>query len=158
MPEDAVPTCPQDGFPMIRIQGRLRCVVEHLDRCVGGQRIVDIVKPPGQSARYIFEDGHTLPLICPCCGGPLSIEEKTRKDMIGRRLESMAWVMSEETDRPAYPILYLEFAPKGLFSRRRGVGVSPEVAARLQHPAACSHHPSGASAAPGGKSKRKKRR
>lgn len=143
---------------MIQIQGRLQCVVEYLDRCVGGQRIVDMVKPPGQPIRYIFEDGHTLPLICPCCGGPLLVEEKARKDMIGRRLESMAWEMSDETASHSYPIPFLEFAPKGFLSRRRGVEVAPEVAARLHHPAACLHHPSRASAAPGGKSKRKKRR
>lgn len=140
MSEPSLPVCPRDGFLMLRIHGRLECVVEYLDRCLGGQRFVEIVEQ-GRQLSCVFENGHTLPLICPCCGESLTMQAKTRQDMLGRRLEAMAWEMDNTKDGRAYPILYLEFARKGFFSRKRGVAVAPSVAARLHHPGDCPPRP-----------------
>jgi hypothetical protein len=38
-------TCERDGFPMVKIQGRWECVAEYLDRCIGQQRVVDLIQP-----------------------------------------------------------------------------------------------------------------
>jgi hypothetical protein len=31
------PICERDGFPKLKINGRLECVAEYLDRCIGYQ-------------------------------------------------------------------------------------------------------------------------
>jgi hypothetical protein len=58
--QDSVPICAKDGFPKVRIAGR----------CIGGQRIVDLVKC-GETVYWVFESGHQLPMLCFCCGKPL---------------------------------------------------------------------------------------
>ncbi|MBN1583628.1 MAG: hypothetical protein JXA89_23175 [Anaerolineae bacterium] len=47
------PTCSKDGFPKVKIDGRWHCVAEYLDRCIGGQHVVDVVQrgDPESSAR-----------------------------------------------------------------------------------------------------------
>jgi hypothetical protein len=85
------PSCPRDSFPLLRINGELECSAEYIDRCVGGHSVVDVVHH-GPTTYYVFEDGHQVPLLCGCCGGPLSVTDlaKVRKQMQGRRLEAMS--------------------------------------------------------------------
>ena len=54
------PLCPNDGFLLIDINGRLECCVEALNRCVGQRKVVDVVQR-GQTTHYVFDDGHELP-------------------------------------------------------------------------------------------------
>jgi hypothetical protein len=35
--------CERDGFPMVKIDGQLQCVAEYLDRCIGQQKVVDLI-------------------------------------------------------------------------------------------------------------------
>jgi len=58
-------TCKRDGFPMLEIDGRWECLAEYLDRCIGQQAIVDLIKR-GKTFYYVFENGHELPLLCFC--------------------------------------------------------------------------------------------
>ena len=58
--------CKRDGFPLVKINGQWECVAEYLDRCVGGQRIKDVIQRD-DTFYYIFESGHELPLLCFCC-------------------------------------------------------------------------------------------
>jgi hypothetical protein len=85
------PLCSNDGFPLIDINGRLECCVEALNRCVGLQKVVEVVQRD-QTTYYVFEDGHELPLLCGCCGQGLVVKdlEQERKRVCGRRLEAMS--------------------------------------------------------------------
>ncbi|MDI7276948.1 MAG: hypothetical protein QME94_13300, partial [Anaerolineae bacterium] len=85
------PTCERDGFPKLKIGGRWECVVEYLDRCLGQQQVVDLVLR-GDTIWFVFENGHELPVLCPDCGNPIEFGnlESARRDIRGRRLESMA--------------------------------------------------------------------
>lgn len=127
---------------MVQIRGRWECAVEYLDRCIGGQRIADVVQH-GKAVYYIFENGHKLPLLCFCCGTPLVVAslEKTRRNMRGRRLEAMSTKLVLLNDGSQMPQFRLEFSRKGLLSRAIYEPVSPQVAAHLRHPPGCPNRP-----------------
>jgi hypothetical protein len=133
---NSYPLCPNDGFPMIEINGRLECCVEALNRCVGLQKVVDVVQRD-QTTFYVFEDGHELPLLCGCCGHGLVVKdlEQERQRLRGRRLESMSIGTSViEKDKREYDELILEFSKLGLFAKPLHIAVAFEVAAQLRHP------------------------
>jgi hypothetical protein len=134
------PLCPRDGFPLLKIDGKLECSAEYIDRCVGGEAVVDVVQR-GTTTYYVFENGHQVPLLCGCCGGPLAITDlaQERKHVGGRRLESMSAGPLVTEDGREYPALSLEFSKRGLFSKRVSIPVSFEVAARLRHPVDCPY-------------------
>ena len=132
------PTCKRDGFPMVKINGRLQCVAEYLDRCIGQKEVVDVVQR-GQTAYYVFEDGHELPLLCFCCGSPLVIQnlDQCRSQILGRRLEGMS--LGEATLEDGGNLLQFElnFSKRWLSSSGLVDALSPLVAVRLRHPAGC---------------------
>ena len=138
MVEDTYPKCKRDGFPMLKVKGRWQCVAEYLDRCIGQQRVVDLVQQ-GDTVYTVFENGHELPMLCFCCGEPLAYEnlERSRRDMRGRRLESMSVDMVTVEDGSKVLQFALEFSKKGLLSQGVYVPVAVEVAARLRHPDHC---------------------
>ena len=135
------PLCERDGFPMLRLDGRLQCVAEYLDRCIGQQPVVDLVQR-GETVFYVFENGHELPMLCYCCGRPLAYRdlEESRRDMRGRRLEAMSvGTVTLEEDGSEIMQFCLELSKKGGLSQEVCLPVAPEVAARLRHPAHCPH-------------------
>jgi hypothetical protein len=140
MVKDTYPICERDGFPMLKINGRWECVAEYLDRCIGQQRVVDLVQR-GKTVYYVFENGHELPMLCFCCGRPLVYNDLagSRRDMRGRRLESMA--VDTVTTQEGKEILQfrLEFSKKGLLSRRVSMPIAVKAAARLKHPDHCPY-------------------
>lgn len=161
---NAYPTCKRDGFPMVKISGRLQCVAEYLDRCIGQQPVVDLVKR-GKTVHYVFENGHELPMLCFCCGESLVYEDlgKARRDRRGRRLESMAVGPVTLEDGSEILQFVLEFSKKGLLSPGIDVPVAVEAAARMRHPDDCPHKGDSPSRKqsgqrPGGQRKRRRRR
>ena len=155
MVKDTYPICERDGFPMLKIKGRWECVAEYLDRCIGQQRLVDLVQR-GKTVYHVFENGHELPMLCFCCGRPLVYDdlEWSRRNMRGRRLRTMSVVPVMLEDGSEMLQFALEFSKKGLLSRRIRVPVAIKVAARLKHPDHCPHK--GGSTTK--KSRRRKRR
>lgn len=135
------PVCPQDGFPMLMINGHLECSVEYIERCIGGQPVIDMVQR-GSTMYLIFENGHQLPLLCGCCGGSLSVPDlaKERKFMRGRRLEAMSMASNMTKDGRKFNELVLKFSKAGFFSRGLAEPVSFEVAVQMRHPADCLYH------------------
>jgi hypothetical protein len=136
------PTCAHDGFPLVTIAGRSQCVAEYLDRCIGQKRVVDMVQR-NETTYYVFEDGHALPLLCFCCGEPLTVFDlaKSRQNIRGRRLKAMAMGSVELTEGGELPQFRLVFSKKGLFSSELTEPLSPEVAVHLRHPDDCAHKP-----------------
>ena len=151
MVKDTYPICERDGFPMLKIEGHWECVAEYLDRCIGQQRVVDLVQR-GKTVYHVFENGHELPLLCFCCGKPLVYDdlERARRNMRGRRLESMSVGSVTLEDGSEALQFRLEYSKKGLLSRGIHVPVAIEVAGRLKHPDHCPHK--------GGSLKKKKSR
>jgi hypothetical protein len=138
MAKGSVRICPKDKFPKVRIGSRWECVAEYLDRCIGGEPVVDLVQRD-QTVYYVFESGHELPMLCFCCGMPLEYSdlERTRRDRIGRRLESMSVGPCETEDGQEILQFCLELSKKGLFSPPLTVPLSIEAAAQMRHPPRC---------------------
>ena len=150
--------CKRDGFPLVKINGRWECVAEYLDRCVGGQRIDDVIQRD-DTFYYIFESGHELPLLCFCCGEPLVVEnpEKERRQMRGRRLESMNVGLVSFEDGTETLQFRLELSKKGIGSSGIAVPISVQSAARMRHPPGCPRTAS-ARKRPPTRSKRRRRK
>lgn len=147
------PLCERDGFPMIKIDSQLQCVAEYLDRCIGQQKVVDLVQR-GKTDYYVFENGHELPLLCCCCRKPLVTKDpdKARRNIRDRRLESMS-IGLRELDDVEVMEFHLEFSKKGVLSREVYTAVAPEAALRMQHPSGCMYKRATAS-----QSRRRKKR
>jgi hypothetical protein len=132
--------CKRDGFPLVKINGRWECVAEYLDRCIGGQRIVDVTQRD-ETIYYVFESGHELPLLCFCCGAPLEVEDpkRERRRMRGRRLESMSVEPALLKDGTETLQFRLELSKKGVEPSGIAVAVAVESAAQMHHPPGCPH-------------------
>jgi hypothetical protein len=144
---------------MLTINGRLECSAEYIDRCVGGQLVVDVVQR-GKISYYVFENGHELPLLCSCCGGPLWVDniEEERETVCGWRLRSMSIGVQTLEDGRDIEELNLEFSKTGFLSRIVQVPVAFEVAARMRHPADCPYRKQVSSSKKGERPRKKARR
>lgn len=140
MPEGNMRLCEKDGFPKVQIQGHWECVAEYLDRCIGGQRVIDVVQR-GDTVYYVFENGHELPMLCFCCGEPLGFYDldKSRLDMKGRRLERMSLEPGLLEDGAEMLQFRLHYSKKGLFSKPIVDPISVEAAAKMKHPPGCPY-------------------
>ena len=149
--------CERDGFPLVKINGRWECVAEYLDRCIGGQRIKDVIQRDG-TFYYIFESGHELPLLCFCCSTPLVV--KSPKKDRGLRLESMGVGLVSLDDGSEERLQFrLELSKKGIRSSGVAVPISVQSAAQMIHPPGCPHTASARKRPTGrSKSRRRKRR
>ncbi len=151
------PRCRRDNFPMVEIDGKMECVVEYIDRCIGQQPVVDIVERD-KTVYYVFANGHQVPMLCSCCGSPLVYREleRPRQKIVGRRLDAMSINVQVLSDGRQYEELVLEFLG-ATDSEAFGVPVSFIVAAQMKHPSHCPHRPGQISTQPSAPKKRRYR-
>lgn len=125
--------CERDGFPIVKVNDHTECIAEYLDRHIGQEEIVDVVKH-GDTVHYVFENGYEIPILCFCCGQPLEFKdlEKSRRNMRGRRLESMTIDPVELEDGTEMLQFALEFSKKGPLSQPVAQPVSVEAAAKMR--------------------------
>jgi hypothetical protein len=107
--------CPNDGFPMVDLHGAMVCSVEHADAVIGGHQVVDAGIVDGY-LHLVFQNGASLPLTCPCCGGRLHLRsmslESLSQMLAQRRLEGFRhgeWVSSQQSE-DRHPIFALQFS------------------------------------------------
>lgn len=98
---DGLLWCGEHGCPMIQIGNRYECVIERVDAHIGGKRVKDIIPDDqGIPLALIFEDGHTLPLLCPDCGQSLHVSPENKDQVLneaaGLYLVGLAYVGPEE--------------------------------------------------------------
>lgn len=153
------PRCEHDGFPMVKIKGRLHCAAEYIDRRLGQQPVIDLIQR-GQTIYYVFENGHELPLLCFCCAQPLATRDLAdeRRDMQGRRLDSMSVGRVQNEIGEEFLQFVLEFSGKGWLSKGLFVPVAPEVAAKMRHPADCPYGKPARKKASGRKKRKRRQR
>jgi len=153
------PLCPKDGFPMVTIKGKLRCAAEYIDRCLGQQPVIDVIQR-GQTTYYLFENGHELPLLCFCCARPLTTMDlaQTRREMQGRRLDSISLRTVDNESGEELLQFGLEFSGKGWLSKGVFVPVAPEVAAKMCYPADCPFGQPAQKKASGRKKRKRRKR
>jgi len=58
--------CSHDDLPMILLDDEFVCVSEYLLAHINGAPINDLITEP--TLTLVFQNGHTLPLLCPDCG------------------------------------------------------------------------------------------
>lgn len=111
--------CENDGYPLVEINGQHFCSVEYADGLIGGQKVLGIADSTRHGAGLIellFSGGYTLPLTCPCCGGPLHLKPRTlpelRALLIGRTLEGFRhgeWV-GKGAPPERHPVFAVQFS------------------------------------------------
>ncbi len=137
--KDEYPICQNDGFPMLEINGRLECVAEYLEECLAFKTITDL-NEKDKTISILFNDGHELPLLCPCCGEVLSIEdiEAERIQLSDSQLESITIEILDHGDGREFIHLILWFLKKtNSHNPTFGLALSLNVAKTLQHPDSC---------------------
>jgi len=131
--------CEQDGFPILNINGEPHCLAEFVDFCIGGQKITDVVLR-NDTLYYVFENRHELPLLCYCCGEPLTCNDlqSVKREMRGRKLQAMTWDTEEVEDGRVAIDFLLEFSSKYGETEPLMVQTSTLSAEKLIHPAFCT--------------------
>jgi len=99
--------CTHDDAPMIILDDEFICVAEYLEAHVGDSCITDLISGPVLT--LVFQNGHTLPLLCPDCGQSLHIEDKNDllDSLNGLTITAISWDRELEE-------LALEFGPPGI--------------------------------------------
>jgi hypothetical protein len=140
----ATPThCPDDGFPLVEIDGEHYCSVEYADALLGGQQVVGVADAlPGGAQPFVellLASGYALPLTCPCCGGALHLTQSARTLselralLLGRTLEGFRhgeWVGSGQPPE-RHPVFALQFSGAEARSERT-LEVSLESVRRIR--------------------------
>lgn len=71
---DGIARCGVHDCPMIQIDDHYVCVVEYANSQLGMHQITHVVPGTGSDPTLLeFDNGLSLPLLCPCCGNPLHI-------------------------------------------------------------------------------------
>lgn len=73
-PMEGLIFCSHDGLPMILIEDELVCVGEYLYAHLTNAPVTDLLTDPVLT--LIFQNGHTLPLLCPDCGESLHVSDQ----------------------------------------------------------------------------------
>jgi hypothetical protein len=99
--------CSHDDTPIIILDGEFLCVTEYLDDHLGNSCVSDLISGPVLA--LVFQNGHTLPLLCPDCGQSLHIEDKNDllDSLNGLTITAIRWDHELEE-------LALEFGPPGV--------------------------------------------
>jgi hypothetical protein len=74
-PMEGLIFCSHDGLPMIVIDGEFICVGEYLYAHLDNSPVTDILTEP--IVTLVFQNGHTLPLLCPDCGESLHVDDSS---------------------------------------------------------------------------------
>jgi hypothetical protein len=94
--------CSHDDFPMLVIDDGYVCAAEYLNSHINYSPVSDLLDSPVLT--LVFQNGHTLPLLCPDCGESLHVhDDSTLLDSIyGLTIVEMDWNPEDE-------LLYLGF-------------------------------------------------
>lgn len=106
-PMEGLVFCSHDDLPMILMDGEFVCVGEYLYAHLNNAPVTDLLTDPVLT--LVFQNGHTLPLLCPDCGDSLHIHDQSAllDSINGLTIIALEW--DDETDE-----LILEFGqPEG---------------------------------------------
>ena len=83
--------CSHDNFPMLVIDNEFICIGEYLYTHINNSPVNDLITGPVLS--LVFQNGHTLPLLCPDCGESLHITDQNAllDDISGQTIINIEW-------------------------------------------------------------------
>lgn len=101
-PMEGLVFCSHDDLPMVLMDGEFVCVGEYLYAHLNNAPVTDLLTDPVLT--LVFQNGHTLPLLCPDCGDSLHIDDQSAllDNINGLTIVALEW--DDETDE-----LILEF-------------------------------------------------
>lgn len=102
--------CYHDGFPMLNINGAMVCVAEYLFEHLDNSPVTDIISKPVLT--LVFQNGHTLPVLCPDCGQSAHVDE----DLLLNVLDGLVLVDSAWDDETQALILDFGLEPGDAYS------------------------------------------
>ena len=115
---DGLLQCKDHECPMIAVDDNYVCVLEYVDGEIGGLRVLDVVDPddPDEPVSLVFETGRRLPLLCSCCGGPLSFSgdaeaEQFLEDAAGLCLYALSYHPLEDEEPESLELVFVPFPP-----------------------------------------------
>lgn len=111
--------CKEHNCPLVRVGDEYKCSLERVDAHLIGKRIQDIIPTSDKSPlTLVFHDGHTLPLLCPDCGGAYHTqtdeeEDKMLDELAGLYVIGVAYAEpgAVDTDSPEMMALALGRTP-----------------------------------------------
>jgi hypothetical protein len=98
--------CSHDGLPMIPVLGEgTVCIRAYLLDHLREAQIIDLLTKPFLT--LVFQNGHTLPLLCPECGESLHVENENDllEQITGLSVVNVEWNRGEEHDERAALLL-----------------------------------------------------
>ncbi len=83
--------CSHDDMPMILIDDEFVCVAEYLYAHIDNAPVNDLLTHP--TLTLVFQNGHTLPLLCPSCGDSVHVEDSSQllDNLNGLTVVDMEW-------------------------------------------------------------------
>lgn len=110
--------CDEHNCPLVRVGDGYECPVERVDAHLMGKRIQDLIPTSAKSPlTLVFHDGHTLPLLCPDCGGSYHTqtdeEDKILDELAGLYVIGVAYAEpgAVDNDSPEMVVLALGHTP-----------------------------------------------
>ncbi len=82
--------CDEHRCPLIQIGDEYACVYEYTDNLIGGHKVVDAIPGtvvPPVAINLVFDNGCSLPLLCPCCGEPIVLDPNATGDQLLERVK-----------------------------------------------------------------------
>jgi hypothetical protein len=95
-PMEGLVFCSHDDLPMILMDGEFVCTGEYLYAHLNNAPVTDLLTDPVLT--LVFQNGHTLPLLCPDCGDSLHIDDQGEllDSINGLTIVALEW--DDETD------------------------------------------------------------
>lgn len=90
-PMEGLIFCSHDGLPMILIDNEFVCVGEYLYTHLNDAPVNDLLSEPALT--LVFQNGHTLPLLCPDCGESLHVSDQSEllDSLNGLSITALEW-------------------------------------------------------------------
>jgi hypothetical protein len=95
-PMEGLVFCSHDDLPMILMDGEFVCVGEYLYAHLENASVTDLLTDPVLT--LVFQNGHTLPLLCPDCGDSLHVKDQSALLDIINGLTIVALEWDDEND------------------------------------------------------------
>jgi len=98
--------CSHDGLPIVEMMGEMVCVGEFLFSHLEWSSVGDLISQP--ILTLVFQNGHTLPLLCPDCGQSFHADE----DELLQALNGLSIIGIEWDDDTDALLLYFGEVPE----------------------------------------------
>lgn len=118
--------CDEHKCPLIQIGDEYACVYEYTDDLIGGHKVVDAIPgdmtvDPPVAINLVFDNGRSLPLLCPCCGEAIVLDPNATGDQLLERVKDTYLVGLGYDDEQNGLIMLFSYTPEADPNNSEGV-------------------------------------